>query len=292
MTDMTREFFTTMVERQIIYYNKKHGFPKPWTADPVFLEYKFCNVFREQDTVTKWVDENIRKPFADHPNLWFMLCIARQINWPDTLQELMDGGAWPLVVWDPDKATAIMDGRRARGAQVYTGAYMIRAEPALPGKSKNHYMCHKVLGGVWTASYVAGLVDHRGNWLHPTLQASTEALMAFYGWGGFMAYEVVTDMRHTRYLCNAPDIFTWANPGPGAKRGLNRLYGRPLTAPIRVPQQVAEMRLLLEQSGKHLPLDFPRLEMRDVEHWLCEFDKYQRVATGEGRPRSKYPGAR
>jgi len=29
--------------------------------------------------------------------------------------------------------------------------------------------------------------------------------------------------------------------------------------------------------------------MRDIEHSLCEFDKYERVRNGEGVPRGKYP---
>jgi hypothetical protein len=28
--------------------------------------------------------------------------------------------------------------------------------------------------------------------------------------------------------------------------------------------------------------------MRDIEHSLCETDKYLRVKNGEGRPRAKY----
>jgi hypothetical protein len=34
--------------------------------------------------------------------------------------------------------------------------------------------------------------------------------------------------------------------------------------------------------------EFPAWEMRDVEHTLCEFDKYERVRLGEGRPRSVF----
>jgi hypothetical protein len=43
------------------------------------------------------------------------------------------------------------------------------------------------------------------------------------GLGPFLAYEIVTDLRFTALLENAPDIMTWANPGPGAKRGITRL---------------------------------------------------------------------
>jgi hypothetical protein len=33
---------------------------------------------------------------------------------------------------------------------------------------------------------------------------------------------------------------------------------------------------------------FPQLEMREIEHTLCEFDKHQRVMLGQGKPRSLY----
>jgi hypothetical protein len=33
---------------------------------------------------------------------------------------------------------------------------------------------------------------------------------------------------------------------------------------------------------------WPAWEMREVEHSLCEFDKYERVRRGEGRPRGVY----
>jgi hypothetical protein len=34
--------------------------------------------------------------------------------------------------------------------------------------------------------------------------------------------------------------------------------------------------------------DSPRFEMRDIEHTLCEFDKYQRIRLGQGKMRAKY----
>jgi len=116
----------------------------------------------------------------------------------------------------------------------------------------------------------------------------------YIGWGPFMAYEVVTDLRHTRYLRNAPDIYTWANAGPGAIRGLNRLYGRELGAKPRPEQTNAEMFKLmkelndLDEPGFNAtfgePCDVnPRFEMRDIEHSLCEFAKWER-----GYTRSRY----
>jgi hypothetical protein len=48
------------------------------------------------------------------------------------------------------------------------------------------------------------------------------------------------------------------------------------------------MQDLLAISKGNLPTYVPMLEMRDIEHSLCEFDKYERVRLGQGRPRSKY----
>lgn len=32
------------------------------------------------------------------------------------------------------------------------------------------------------------------------------------------------------------------------------------------------------------------LDAQDLQNCLCEFDKYERVRMGQGRPRSRYPG--
>jgi hypothetical protein len=185
---------------------------------------------------------------------------------------------------------------------VYTGAYMLRGDIQRDFSTANDkptYTIQTVLKGVWEArdGFQQSL-----DW-EPSLQATHTFLTQFPGWGGFLAYEVVTDLRHTRYLRNAPDIMTWANAGPGAVRGLNRIHGRALGASLRQEQANAEMRELLELSYQKLwdahvfveqpqglcgaRMDLP-LEMRDIEHSLCEMDKYLRVQEGSGRPRAKY----
>lgn len=305
-----------MKARHDIYLDRKAGKPGPWTADPVLRDGRFCNIFRELDTVTIWIDQNIRQPYADHPHLWFMLAIARYINWPDTLRYLMDEaepGTWPDGEdFEPAKLTKALEDYAAAGNKVYTGAYMIRAESD-PSKewyswTKHRYIAEIVLGRLW---------EDREEWQR-MLETTPGVLRSFnrletvwekfqqpryIGWGPFMAYEVVTDLRHTRYLRNAPDIYTWANAGPGAIRGLNRLYGRDLAAKPRPEQTNAEMIELMQELNALDARGFnetfgppqlgsphvgPRFEARDIEHTLCEFDKYERVRLNEGKMRSKY----
>lgn len=283
--------FKFMQERHRIYLRRQQGLPKPWTTDPILQEYRFCNVYRELDTVTIWIRKNIRQRFEGHKLLWFMLAIGRRINHPDTLAELIADkrGAWPHSTFDPARMVKLLDDRTARGEQVYTGAYMITAEtgPEHTGKTKSVTTAFNNLGPLYNNR--ALIVSQ----LHGTLQGAYDAILGQgFAWGPFMTYEVVTDLRHTAYLKNAPDIMTWANAGPGARRGLNRLFDRPLAHHMSDADCVSEMRAILEASRKEWPAskDFPKLEMRDIEHSLCEFDKHQRVLKGEGRPRSKYPG--
>lgn len=283
-------FIYYMTERHRIYLLRKRGATWPWTIDPILSEFRFCNVYRELDTVTIWIRENIREAFFTHQNLWFMLCIARRINWPDTLVELMSGGgSWPhMGVWSPLDMMKKLDERTASGEQVYTGAYMITAEtgPEHTGKTKSRTTAYSNLLPLWRK---AAEIEPQ---LHGTLEEAYNAILGQgFAWGPFMTYEVVSDLRHTRYLKGAKDVMTWANAGPGALRGLNRLHGRPVKASLAPSMALEEMRQLLNLTTKEWPKvskDYPRLEMREIEHTLCEFDKYERVRLGEGRPRSKY----
>jgi hypothetical protein len=186
----------------------------------------------------------------------------------------------------------ILEEAMRQGKQVFTGSHIVYSRP---GMSKIDCivdvcseLCHLCLaGGAFTT------VCAEEN----SLEAVYELLKTVDCVGNFMAYEMVTDMRHTRLLEGASDIMTWANMGPGAKRGLGRL-GLPCA---NQTQGNASMQQLLSHApfgyvgalgvGGIIDLDkLPPFEMRDIEHSLCEFDKYCRVKFGEGEPRSKFDG--
>lgn len=271
--DQLDRFYSYINERHAIYIRRQAGVKPFWTEDKILQTYSFCNVFRELDTVTIWLRENWKEAYADHPNLPFAMAVARQINWPDTLQEI----GFPEH-WNPDRVKAIMQGRMDRGEKVYTGAYMLTGTL---GGTKVEQTIDKIL---------TPLYENQPE-IHPdSLQKTWSEYLPYAGFSGFMAYEVVTDLRHTKYLGNARDIYTWANPGPGAKRGLNRINGRELTwSPNREPDRWnREMKDLLDRSPGYLQGHIDVLEMRDIEHCLCEFDKYERVRLGQGKPRAKY----
>jgi len=296
MAPMVSAFFDFIEERYSIWYKKtllKED--PPWTTDSILSEYRFTNVMREYDRVTIWVDKNIRKPYADHPNLWFMLCIARQLNWPDTLKELMLNEAWPddagilrkrELDWDADLAGNILDARKARGDKVYTGAYMIRAESdknkSWYNWTKQQYMTKIVLGKVWENRESIEQVLSENS-----IKSATDKFATYHGWGPFMSYQVVVDLSWTRYLKNAKDLNTYSALGPGSRRGLNRLAGRNVLCGLSQDDGLEEMVELFNEQWLYLK-KCPSLRLSDIQNCLCEFDKYLRVKNGEGRPRAKY----
>lgn len=295
LQDAVERFFYWINERHSIYLKKEAGESWPWTDDVILQTYKFTNVFRELDKGTIWLRENWLEPFADDPKLYFNIAMYRQFNWPPTMERIGyiidsmedDSNYFPhhVNVWNPRQLTKIVEDYQHAGNQVWTGAYMIRGQYINPTgvlwTSKAQYMFHQVLDPVWNAP--------EPEW--KTLQESWQWWQQFEGFGPFLGYEIVTDMRHTRYLKNAPDIMTWANPGPGAMRGIKRLYGMAVDAhrsDFTYGFYIEVMKFLLDMSANHTGDHVPAMEMRDIEHSLCEFDKYERVRLGQGRPRSKY----
>lgn len=288
-------FFSYARERYLIMLRKNQGLEKPWTADEVLLNYRFCNIFREDDTVTIWVKENIREPFQDSPNLVAMLCAARIINWPDTLAEMIASDYWfDKPGFSLDGLAKVMQERQDRGDKVYTGAYMIRAENDPRHESynwtKHEYICRTVIGAVYKDVEEFNKLIRETNSLEKVWDHFQQP--KFRGWGLFLVYEVITDFSEMKHLRNATDVMTWANPGPGAMRGLNRIQGRNLDDRSDKNPFIQEMQLILEASKDpaNWPANWPTWNMRTVEHTLCEFDKKERVRLNEGRPRSKYSG--
>jgi alpha-glutamyl/putrescinyl thymine pyrophosphorylase clade 1 len=83
---------------------------------------------------------------------------------------------------------------------------------------------------------------------------------------------------------------TFAVPGPGSKRGLNRVLGRPKDASWRDEDTWrAAFRQLREQITPELErIGLGDLHASDLQNCLCEFDKHERVRLGEGKLKRRF----
>ena len=287
-------FLYWMRERHRIYLRRQAGLPAPWTDDTVLQNYFFTNPYRENDKVTAWFRQHIREPLQDDPAVLFATICFRWFNWPETGWHLMNyqhskpHGKYQfglLESWNTERAVETLEELKKTGSgQIFTGAFNISNSGST--KPKINRVCEDYIGPAW---------EHRNEFINNwddsvTMEGMHSGLMMLPGMGGsgFMAYEVVCDLRWTYLLRNASDIMTWCNPGPGAKRGINRVMERPLEATMRRDEWDRLSRRLLGQANAVLGSLMPPLEMREIEHSLCEFDKYERARLGDGHMKRRY----
>jgi hypothetical protein len=303
--DPVERFFAFMRERQSIYLKKEQGLERPWTNDPILSQYKFTNVYREQDKTTKWFRENVRERLRDDPSVFLATVLFRWFNRIEIGETIfspkpyLNGTPFSVFLKTGDAKYLESEVRAAHpNGPWVTGAYLITSKK---GMDKLAGMCsiasdfyhgrypYKKEGNYSWSEWGSSLLRDPGQY---ELQHVWEWLKEVPFQGPFHAYEVVTDLRHTALLDRAPDINIWANAGPGAKRGLNRIYGRDKNEPLKQSNALNEMIGLLgvSKSNNMWPnnAQYPSLELREIEHSLCEFDKYMRVLNEEGQTRSLY----
>lgn len=276
----TEELFKFILERHRIYERKKQGLPKPWTTDPILQKYRFCNVYRELDTVTQWIAENWREKHRDDENIVFAMCLARIINWPPTLADIK----YPAY-WNPDKFKKdirfLLNSRR----KVFSSAYITMTPMSKKGEPKEIYLAEKVLNPLFMG---ADLNFAKG---FSTLGSLHFWLSTFPGIGSFLAGQVVADLKYIRPWLGAEDWWTFVASGTGSKRGLSRVCEMPLDYvwtedywKVRFSSLEECISPMVTKAG------MDRMHAQDLQNCLCEFDKYERVRLGQGRPRSLYNG--
>lgn len=275
------EFFTAARERYNIKLRRDAGQPWPWTSDKVFQEWRFTNIFREDDKTTTWFRENIRKPLVataidnPRPENWNKIVestlIFRAFNRITTGQCIAD---LLLHKWDSEEARERLTGVKP----LVTGAFMLKYESGMDKLSG-------VLSFIDEAiPQLPAMVPKWGK----TLEGAWADLKEIRYLGGFTAHEIVQDLRYTPILDHATDIMTWGHLGPGATRGINFVANGSEFIPVGGQKMMlAAMAQLLEMSKDNMywPSIWPAWEMHQVEFFLCEFSKYCKAKSGIGQKR-------
>lgn len=257
--DMLGKFLWFVNERELVRLKKESGQPKPWTDDKVLQTYRFCNINRNDDTVSLWIYERWIRPHERHPNLPRAILLSRMINWPATLAEI----GFPME-WDQEKYAKAIGERIKRGDKTWTGAYMITAE--MDGSPKHESVCRTV--------------DALDFPLEKTCLGVWKQLQTLPRIGTFMAAQVVADLKRTKYLGPSIDYWYFCAPGPGSMEGLNKLLGKCAGTYWNQQDFQREVNRLQDELLASLGLD-----AQNVQNCLCEFHKWTR-----GYSRTKYNG--
>jgi hypothetical protein len=268
----TNDLVKFIKERENIRVKKENGKPRPWTTDPILGQFRFCNVRREDDRVTRWLRREFYPRFETQKEVWFAAVVARLFNQPDALEAI----APHIVPWKPEKVRQILHKRRDAGLRNFNAAYIVSTNGI--AMDKVDYIVTRVLGPLWAARKMLNIP-------HDKLRGLYEHLTQFDGLGTFIAAQVVADLKYILPYNKCPDWWTFAAPGPGSRRGLNRVNQFPTTLMLPEAGWLAHLTDMLERVNKKLP---EPLHAQDLQNCLCEFDKYERARLGEGRPKQLY----
>ena len=273
--------FYWIKERETIRLAKKNGERWPWTDDEILRTYRFCNVRRMDDKVSQWLMNNwYNKPFFESLGLEQVraVALARFINKPETLMYLSQFVLNNTLI-DTDGIKRIIRQMKEAGATIFNSAYMVRGNDGVDKISS-------------VIDYYIESIDNRISINGQSMKEDHTSLNSCYGFGSFMAGQVIADLRYIFPKKPWKDRMTWAPIGPGSARGLNRLMG------LRVDSKIAKQNTLdeyvpmvlkkLSRLWKSWGFGECRLEAMDIQNCFCEFDKYCRTVYEEGRPKQLY----
>lgn len=272
-----KELASFILKREQHRMAKETKPPKGWRPDPIIAKYRFCNVRREDDRVTKWIAENIRNPLENNSHLWFAMTIARLLNLPDSLAAVLPS----IVPWQPERFRKELQRRKNAGLKNFNAAYIVSTNGR--PMDKIDYIVDHVLDPLWRKR-----VQISSSLRGASLAEAHYLLEQQQGLGSFLAAQIVADLKYTPALGQAADWSTFAASGPGSRRGLKRVFGFGIDSPMTEAAWRVRLTQLHEALLKQLPKSFPPLHAQDVQNCLCEFDKYERVRLGEGTPKQLY----
>lgn len=305
------DFYKWMNERHRIYLARKAGQSKPWTNDVILQQYKFTNVFRELDPGTialrnmegNWV--LALRADGDYPFQGINKTEVQQLilfnTWWWRIWNWYEHGPALGFVTDYNQLERYMLSLHNNGARMWTSAHMVRGAG---GEQKVHTYL-RMMRDVWVQlpELTRRILDGG------TIQAAFNVVLETPLIGDFTAYEIASDLRWS-LLEDPSDKYTWGNPGNGAIRGMRRLGLHPTVETMEwlwqslprfgsaillghfpvcwqgAPEANADW-FITDVPRKHI---WPPLEIREIEHSLCEFDKYERARLGHGKPRQKFDG--
>jgi hypothetical protein len=270
-----------IMERERIRVQHAKALPRPWTTDPVLARYRFCNVVRMDDRVSRWLFDRWYARTAPPATLLVQATIGRLINEPATLAHVTPPRA-PYSTTDVRNLERfLLDRMAATAGPVYTSAYLVIGSDFAGDKGGKAAGIPRIVGRVSEAAHAIV----QGS---PTMEDMHGRLMRINGLGSFLAGQIVADMRHLLPDACSPDRYTWAPIGPGSRRGMNRLMGVDKDTSLTQAEFLPLLRVLRDLL-RVPPALKRRIEAMDLQNCLCEFDKYCRAVHDNHRPRRLYP---
>lgn len=286
------EFGQYLAEREQVRLRKEAGLPFPWTEDSILQSYKFTNVQRHRDRTSQELIRHLYEPNHNkcREDILLNAALCRYfgtyefakargwISWAD----------WPSAKHEVVK---LATDRLASGSRVFTGAYVITNGGI--SRPKQEVVVYHYIDALHAK--IPEIVDHVEKYKSWEIAASVMSSVPGFGGTGFMTKETLIDTTYTSFWSvdnwqknSLPvDWYDWTPVGPGSLRGAARLLDVDMTQALSKKRTLEIILELYRTQETWNELDF-HVSPTDIQFGLCEFDKYERVRLGQGKPRSRY----
>mmetsp|Transcript_9731 Transcript_9731/g.33628 ORF Transcript_9731/g.33628 Transcript_9731/m.33628 type:complete len:412 (+) Transcript_9731:68-1303(+) len=279
--DDVAAFYRFVHARQEMWRRRQSG-DSPWTTDALLAYYKFCNIYRELDRGTVYFRGSVERRKRVLPAagahllrdvLWGSL-VYRLLNRMESFQSWKEGGGlpneheWPCFL-------EYLAAQRAEGRVIFSNAHQTMGfDRYASTMAKVRKTLQKLTDAVWAARSSAERVF--------------KILLRYENVGPFFAWQVTCDLLETAGVLDC-DEDDWCQLGPGALRGLKRVFAHAPPATCAVNLDRARLLTSLH-SAAFIALDCSfsyvgdrRLTLKNIEHALCEFEKYRNNMIGGRR---------
>lgn len=249
-----------------------------WTDDQILQSYYFCNSYRVLDKVCQYmIREVIEKGPQDPNEVVFRVLLFNTFTKIETWELLQDClGPLKWSTYDREKYDEVLFDA---DITLYTGAF-IKPAPSF-GFAKNFQNHLALLENMMENEIAYKLLGA------PSMADVYEYLVAFPSMGEFNTYQLMLNLSYTSVLNFHPNDFVMV--GIGSYSGLVKMFGAPMRRALGEDKDfgIDVMRWLVDTQDEHFqrlgitlsrlgPKKLP-LDISDIEHSICEVDKYARA---------------
>lgn len=260
----------------------KNGLCAP-PRDPVLARAKFTNVFRALDRGTLFAIQELLPLEAAH-RAWAVV-MYRAMNRIDAFRDLLGGWSTFPASWQPLHYMAFQPElfiqraarRREDNGKVFTGVYQsTRTLMGFAIAGTEAPMDRRLAAyGAELSQGAARLADHLGGSFDlgeamAQIRDATKATKL----GPFAAHQAALDLQYAYPQWGDG----WVHVGPGAKKGLKLLGFAPTLDDLQ--ELTAEQPPIPWAPWIRATNEPAPLSLSDVEHALCEWQKYERIRAG------------
>ncbi len=262
LPDPVAAFFDFCRERERIRRLRESGAPAPWSTDPIFVQGRFLNVFREDDRVSQALFRFVTPVTDNLSALIQALFFARWCNRQATLDAISAG----LLADPPGLRRALQNLSEPPWCNMT--AYPV--EPVQwEGKTVDRFDTATSLFGEITPFLIEAIRGADGDVIGAVEAINTRLRMANH----FPIFMAVVDLAWFR-----PDIIDPASSVPtgiGAVAYLDRLQ-----AHLGLHSHNATCQAMIELQATHWPEARRPFQPIDIEYLACECRKYYSYVNG------------